>query len=362
MNRRILVLTVILIGAGTAQARGQDSTASRTSVSAFIDAYYAYDFGRPPGRDRSFLTQAVRTNEFNLNLVHLALALDRSNVRAKLALQAGTSVQANFAAEPRTGAISGPELTRHIQEATLGVRAASGVWIDAGIYPSYIGWEGWVSATNPTYTRSLVAEFTPYFLSGARVTWTPSKRVTIQGHLMNGWQNVSENNDAKAVGVRVDYSPSDRLTLVYANYAGNEQPTGTPAKTRFFQQAMAKGTAGRLGWQAQVDYGREGRGGTNRDWYGWAAIGRWSFDPATALAIRIEHYSDPHQVIVVTGRSDGLVASSGSAGVDRTLPGGVLWRLEARRIRATTPLFADDGQAGRSKASVSLVTSLAVTF
>ncbi len=362
MNRRIVVLSVMLIGASAGGARGQDSTASRISVSAFIDAYYAYDFGRPPGRDRSFVTQAVRANEFNLNLAHLAVALDRSNVRARLALQAGTSVQTNYAAEPRTGVISGSELARHIEEATLGVRAAHGVWIDAGIYLSYIGWEGWVSATNPTYTRSLVAEFSPYYQSGARITWTASKQVTIQGHLMNGWQNVSENNDAKAMGVRVDYSPSDRLTLVYANFVGNEQPAGTPAKTRFFQQGMAKGTAGRLGWQSQFDYGREGRGGTTRDWYGWAAIGRWSFDPATALALRIERYSDPGQVIVVTGRADGLVAFGESVGADRILSGGVLWRTEARRIRATAPWFAEDGQAGRSKVNVSLVTSLAVTF
>ena len=53
-----------------------------------------------------------------------------------------------------------------------------------------------------------------------------------------------------------------------------------------------------------------------------------------------------------TGGADGLVASGGSAGVDRTLPGGVLWRVEARRLRAATPGFSD----------LTLVTSLAVTF
>ena len=251
----------------TPLAAQADTAQTHAAVSGFIDVYYAYDFGRPAQHDRPFTTQAVRHNEFNLNLAHVALSIDRASVRARLAVQAGTSVQANYAAEPRTGAISGSELVRHIQEATIGVRAASALWIDAGIYLSYIGWEGWISATNPTYTRSLVAEFSPYYLSGARATWTAGKRVTIQAHLMNGWQNVAENNDGKAGGLRIDVAPSDRLTLVYANFLGREQPaTGTP-ETRFFQQLMAKGSAGATTWQAQLDVGHSG----TRHWYGWAA-------------------------------------------------------------------------------------------
>ncbi len=355
--RATLILFTTALAAPPLAAQ-TDSTRMRTSISGFVDVYYAYDFGRPPFHDRPFVTQAVRHDEFNLNLAHLALALDRPSVRARLAVQAGTSVQVNYAAEPRSGTISGSELVRHIQEATIGVRAGSGLWIDAGIYLSYIGWEGWVSSTNPTYTRSMVAEFSPYYLSGARATWTASKHVTMQVHLMNGWQNVAENNDGKAGGFRIDVTPSDHLTLVYANFLGREQPAVGTMETRFFQQLMAKGTVGPATWQAQIDAGHSG----GRSWFGWAGTASWRLSPATALATRIERYSDPDQVIVATGTPAGFVANGASIGIDRTLPGNVLWRTEARWLRATDSLFADHGRPAAVRSNLTLVTSLAVSF
>ena len=75
----------------------------------------------------------------------VAVQLSSAHTRGRLALQAGTSVQSNYAGEPRSGGISGPELTRHIQEAVVGVRAKSHLWIDAGIYLSHIGQESWIS-------------------------------------------------------------------------------------------------------------------------------------------------------------------------------------------------------------------------
>lgn len=359
---RAAVMGACMAGLVASQARAQDSTAVRPTVSGFLDAYYAWDPGRPPGHDRPFVTQPARANEFNLNLAHIALSLDQPRFRARVALQAGTSVQANYAAEPRTGSVSGPDLVRHIQEATVGVRAAKSVWVDAGIYLSYIGWEGWVSAGNPTYTRSMVAEFSPYYLSGARVTWTATPRLTLQAHLMNGWQIVSENNESKALGFRADYTVSKGLGLVYAAFVGNEQPAGTPATPRIFQQVMARGSSGRFNWQGQFDLGRESRRGTSRTWYGGAAIGQWAFAAHTAAAVRFERYSDPDQAIVATHQAAGLVANGWSAGVDRTVAGGVLWRTEVRQIHATTALFPESDPAGRSKTSASLVTSLAVTF
>lgn len=372
MTRRFLIFLAVAAASpagaqsagasGSAPSASPDSSRTRLHLDAFIDGYYAYDFGKPAGHDRPFLTQAARANEFNVNLAHLAASLDRPNLRARLALQAGTSVQANYAAEPTTGNLSGPTLARHLQEATIGVRAASSLWIDAGIYLSYLGWEGWQSAGNPVYTRSFVSEFSPYYLSGVRATAALTNRFTVQVHLMNGWQNIAENNDAKAVGLRADFVVSDHLTLVYGNFLGNERPAGTPAAPRFFQQLMAKGDRGRFSWQGQFDYGREGRAGTTSRWYGWAAIGRWALDSANAVGLRAERYHDPDQAIVATGGTAGFAAWGASAGWDRTLAPGLLWRTEYRWISAEAPLFSRQGRPGRSKTNQSVVTSLAVTF
>lgn len=347
--------------------RAQDSTAvppapAPVAVSGFIDAYYGYDFGRPATIDRRFTTQAVRHNEVNINLAYAALTVAKERVRGRLALQFGTSVQANYAGEPRVGENSGPDVSRHLQEATVGVRVAPTVWVDGGVYFSYIGLESWISRDNPAYTRSLVAEYTPYYLSGAKVTWQPNARLTAQVHVMNGWQNISENNGGKAVGLRLDYAVSPRLTLSYANFAGNEQPSGSPSRLRLYNQVMAKGTAGRLELQGQLDYGRQAKAAGTSTWYGATVVARARVAPRLRIAGRVERFHDPDQVVVTTGTADGFRTNGASIGTDVELPEGVLWRTEFKVLRGSSPYFAKDGVPASSRNDGLLVTSLALTL
>jgi putative OmpL-like beta-barrel porin-2 len=343
------------------QAASPD-TSRHVTWNAFVDTYYAYDFGRPATFDRVFTTQAERHDEFNVNLAYVAASLTSDRIRGRVALQAGTSVQANYAGEPAIGSVSGATLSRHIQEATAGARLAPSLWVDGGVYFSYIGWEGWISRDNPTYTRSLVAEYTPYYLSGVHLTWQPrtnggSSILTFQLHVMNGWQNISENNYGKAVGVRIDWQVSPHAALAYANFIGNERPQGVPAATRVFNQVMLRGTSGRWSGQGQADFGSE----AGHDWYGLVAIGRGSIAPTVALSLRVERYGDPHQVIVVTGVPAGLVTTGASLGVDVGRTAGLLWRTEARGLRATSPLFPSHGVPNATRNNFVIVTSLALT-
>ena len=354
-------MTPVLAVLALVQAAATDTT-RHVTWNAFVDTYYAYDFGRPATFDRVFTTQAERHDEFNVNLAYVAAALTSDRIRGRVALQAGTSVQANYAGEPAIGSVSGATLSRHIQEATAGARLSQTLWIDGGVYFSYIGWEGWISRDNPTYTRSLVAEYTPYYLSGVHLTWQPRagagpSSLTVQLHLMNGWQNVSENNHGKAVGLRADWQASQHVTLAYANFIGNERPQGVPAATRVFNQVMLKGASGRWSGQGQVDYGREG----GHDWYGLVVIARDSIAPTVAASVRFERYSDPRQVIVVTGAPAGLVTNGASLGIDVGKPAGLLWRTEVRGMRATNSLFPAHGVSNATRNNLVIVTSLALT-
>ena len=69
---------------------------------------------------------------------------------------------------------------------------------------AHTGLEGWITRDNLTYTRSLIAEFSPYYEAGAKLTWTASPEVTAQLDILNGWQNISNYNTPPAVGIRVD--------------------------------------------------------------------------------------------------------------------------------------------------------------
>jgi len=344
-----------------ALAAAQD-TSRAVTAGGFVDAYYAWDFERPASFDRSFTTQPARHNEFNVNLAFVELKLSSPRTRGRVALQAGTSVQSNYAAEPRIGAVSGPDLARHIQEATAGVRLAPRLWIDAGIYLSHIGQESWISRDNPTYTRSLIADYTPYYETGVRATWTASAKVTAQLHVLNGWQNISETNADKALGMRLDYAASPRLALGYTNFIGNEMPDSLPSRMRVFNEGFAAWSRGPLAAWLTLDHGMQARsGGGHSTWYGGALISRVKVTSTTAVAARIERYVDPDGVIVATGTAHGFRVSGASLGLDVTPVPGTVWRVEARGFQSRDAIYPrhDGGLAARDAV---LVSSLALTF
>jgi hypothetical protein len=346
----------------TALASTQDTTRTVT-WGGFLDAYFAYDFNQPANLDRSFTTQPARHDEFNINLAHLEVKLAGARTRGRLALQAGTSVQSNYAAEPQVGNISGDELARHIQEAVVGVKVANRLWIDGGIYLSHVGQESWISRDNPTYTRSLIADYSPYYETGVKATWTASSKLTAQFHVLNGWQNISETNNDKAVGVRLDYVATPGLTVGYDNFIGNEMPDTAPSRVRVFNELFASMTADRLNLWLTFDYGVQGRkpASGKSDWWGAAAIGRLRLAPSVWVSARLERYDDPDGVIVSTGVPDPFQVSGGSVGLDLAPFAGALWRVEARAFSAGRPIFPK-GSAGLSDRNGFVVTSLALTF
>lgn len=375
MFRRASITAATLLGAGgagatplTAQtadatAGAAADTATRVSFGGFVDGYYAYDFGRPTSLDRAFTTQPARHNEFNVNLAFVEAKLEANRVRGRVALQFGTSVQSNYAAEPRRGAVSGPDVSRYIQEAVIGYQVAPTLWVDGGIFYSNMGMEGWVSRDNPTYTRSLVADYSPYYSSGVKATWQATPKLSARLDLVNGWQNISETNQDKGVGVRLDYTVAAGSTLSYYNFVGNE----SGGRLRVFNGVGANVQAtSALRLLGQIDVGTQQRdpadGGTST-WYGATAVARLQVAPSVALSARVERYDDRDQVIVVTGGADPFRTTGASFGVDVQPVPRVLWRTEFRGFGAADAIFPDhDASGGLGTQSGFVVSSLSLTF
>lgn len=330
-------------------------------VGAFVDAYYAYDANRPADLDRAFTTQPARHNEFNVNLAFVEATLTGDRVRGRLALQAGTSVQANYAGEPTMGAVSGPEVARFLQEAVAGYRVAPGLWVDAGVFFSHMGMESWVSRDNPTYTRSLVADYSPYYSAGVKATWQATPRLSARLDVVNGWQNISESNRDKAVGVRLDYTPGAGTTVSYYNYVGGE-PGG---RLRVFNGAGVRAALGpRLEVLGQADVGTQERtGGGRSTWTGGVLIARVQTTAAVALSARVERFDDPDQVVLTTGEGTPPFRAAGaSVGVDVAPAPRMAWRTELRAHRAQDAVFPTRPSVGRSRNGGVAVSSLALTF
>ncbi|HWA41292.1 MAG TPA: porin, partial [Gemmatimonadales bacterium] len=185
---------------------------------AIVDVYADAGSPQAPGGIRTWMTQPREDRSFALNLAAIGATWTADRVHARFAVQSGSSVVANYAGEPD------PTGVRMIEEAYVGARAAEGLWIDAGIFYSAIGMESWRSTDNATYTRSLTADYTPYYSAGVRGIWQASPTLALRLDLINGWQRIGENNDAKALSARADWTPHERLLVGGSAFVGNERP------------------------------------------------------------------------------------------------------------------------------------------
>lgn len=365
------LLTALATGAiglvpAALSAQATADTAIKVSIGGFVDSYYAYDMGRPATFDRSFAggapftTQPARHNEFNINLAYVEAVLSGNRLRGRLALQAGTSVQSNYAAEPANGNFSGASLSRSIQEAYAGYQLTPALWIDGGVFYSHLGMESWASKDNPTYTRSLVAEYSPYYSSGVRAAWQATPTLAVRVDLVNGWQNISETNTDKGAGIRLDYAATPSLGLTYCNFFNNE----LGGRFRIFNMAGAKLAAGANTLSGEFDYGSLGApsvGGSSSTWWGMAAIARRQVTPTTALSARFEMFNDDDQVNIATGLAAPFKGNGVSAGFDVAPRSRLMWRTEARGFFADAAIFPD-GAGPPKKSGVFVVSSLALVF
>lgn len=337
-----------------APARAQEAdTTAHVTLGAFVDGYFAYDFNQPSGHDRAFTTQAQRHDEFNVNLAHVEAKYVSSRARGRLALQAGTSVQANYAAEPDT--IAGfQDLLPIIQEAYAGIAVTPKLWVDAGIFFSHIGSESWISADNPTYTRSLAAEFSPYYETGVRASWQAHPSLAVTAVVVNGWQNIAETNHGKAGGVRLDWTASPSITLSYSNFLGREASAATGDQDlRFFNDFSARIAASpRVLIIPTFDVGTQDGDG----WYAASLVGRYAISPTVALNGRVERYDDPDGVI-----APGLQVNGASLGID-VVRGPALWRTELRGLWGADDAIFPSRDDGAKTHDVVAVSSFSVRF
>ncbi|WP_290707342.1 outer membrane beta-barrel protein, partial [Flavihumibacter sp. CACIAM 22H1] len=188
------------------------------SISGYLEAYYSYDFNKPANNTRpGFLYNFNRHNEFTLNLGFIKASYLTERTRANLAIGVGTYMNANYAAEPG--------LLKNIVEANAGYKlsATKNLWFDIGIQPSHIGFEAAVGRDNWTLTRSMVAENTPYFESGAKLSFTTNdEKLIISAMVLNGWQRITRlnGNSLLSWGTQLTYKPNEKITMNYSTFIG----------------------------------------------------------------------------------------------------------------------------------------------
>lgn len=344
----VLAFAVIAFpSAGSAQAPTDPAPAAAGAAAAafefgaLVDGYFGYNANKPE-KDAPLRNFDTKHNQAALSMAELwfsrqATSDHRAGFNVKLNLGPASSMINAY--EPGTD----PSL-QYLEQAYVSYMApvGSGLQVDVGKFVTPHGAEVIEAKDDWNYSRSLLfALAIPYYHVGARLTYTFSDRVALAGYVVNGWNNVVENNSAKTFGTQLTVKPNAALSLV-ANYmAGPEQPQNTADWRQLFDTTITYAATPRLSLMTNYDYGTDTVGGARAHWTGVALYARYQVNDWLAFSPRVEWYDDPQGA--TTGVAQSLREITFTAECKAT--DGLFVRAEYRNDVSDMPFFTNESGA-----------------
>ncbi|MFD2557132.1 porin [Sphingobacterium tabacisoli] len=320
-------------------------------ISGYAEVYYQHDFGAAKSNQRpNFIYSHNRNNEVSLNLGMIKASYVTERMRTNLGIGVGSYMNASYGGEP--------DVLKNIYEANIGVRLSPSrdLWLDVGVLPSHIGFESALGMDCPTLTRSIMAENSPYFETGAKLSYqTENKKWQLALLVLNGWQRIQrvEGNTTPAFGHQLTFRPSERWTLNSSSFVGSDKPDST-RQMRYFHNLYAQYQwSEKINFTAGFDIGAEQQekgADKYRHWYTAVWIMQYRLNTKLALAGRMEYFKDRNGVIIAVEDERGMRALGASANVDYHILPNLVWRTELKNL------------ALRDRSHWSATTALAVKF
>ena len=308
----------------------------RVEISGFVDGYYSYNFNTPAngkaGPERTF---DIFHNSFSLNLAELALEkkpTDDSRVGFRLDLDYGQTANIVKAAEP-----GGTQIYQNIGQAYVSFLAPVGKgWqFDFGEFVTPAGYEVIKTKDNWNYSRSVLFTLAkPFYHMGMRTTYSFNDRVSVAGYVVNGWNNIVDNNSRKTVGAQAAVKPFKSLTIT-ETYLGGAEQKGTNAWRHLSDTVATLTLTPKLSLAGNYDYGQDKQSGATVQWQGVAGYARLQPSSWFAVSPRFEYYND----------RDGFTSGMAQKIKEITVTGelkhkdGFLMRLEYRHDFSDIPFW-----------------------
>lgn len=200
-------------------------------ASGFLDVAYTQNFNNPNTNLNQLHIFDTDANGFMPHLAQLMLerpadaggsGMERAGFRARLnvGLDARvTRARTNF--QPGT---SNNELDFQELFAEYIVPVGNGLKIQAGKINTLIGYEVINSFENPNFSRSFMFGLGQAFTTtGVRFTYTFNPIVTASIGVINGWDNVDDNNKSKSFEWLLALTPHERFGVSFYGSYGAEQ-------------------------------------------------------------------------------------------------------------------------------------------
>ena len=352
-----------------APAINVDDLKKALGMSIYLQGGYTYNGNSSTGDINDLRVFDQKANSFMLDLAQLVFAKDPAagSIGYKVKISAGETAKYIHSAGLTSSAGNDPF---DITEAYVSYLAplGKGLRFDFGKFVTFFGAEVIEAIDNPNYSRSFLFNYAiPFTHTGLKAGYTFSDALNAALFIVNGWDNSSDNNRGKSIGVSIGYSPADAFSLNINGMEGpeqNEQGAGAPTvgssssnmRTLLDLVATIK-PAKPLSIILNYDDGKEENvpgallpSGISSDakWDGLAGIVKYDFNDRYSLAVRGEYFDDKD------GFRTGTVQKLKEVTVtpEIRLTGGVILRPEYRHDESDKQSF--DNKTKKSQDTLAL--------
>jgi Putative beta-barrel porin-2, OmpL-like. bbp2 len=377
-----------------------------TSISGFVDTYYQVNFNHPYVNSQLGTTGGIsptgfrsfdfRSHEIALNMIEVVLdkAPDpmgglEGRTGYHLSLGFGDAMNAINSSDPanKTSCFAGNNtglcggFAQYLKEAYFSYLApvGSGLQVDVGKFVTPMGAEVIESKDNWNYSRGLLFSYAiPYYHFGARAKYNLNSKYNVTGFLVNGWNNIGDNNTGKTYGFSFVGNPTKTASFTVNYLAGPEENNNTFGSAlnvnnvwRQTWDAIATyNPTAKLSLMANFDYGRgdrfviSGAPGYSAPvyWTGGAGYVKYAIDANDYVAGRYEYFED-HDGFVFGSTGSPFIPllhiHEVTATYQRTIATHLLTRLEYRRDMSQFPIYQlsnfNTGVKNQDTASISMI-------
>ncbi len=261
----------------------------KVEVSGSIDGYYTLNFNHPKTGTNGLYNFNFNANEASLNLAKLTFELAPGPVGFRVDFAGGKAMKWMSSTDPAPGAF------RYMEQAYISFKppAAKGLEVDFGKFVTTAGAEVIETKDNWNYSRSLLFAWAiPYYHMGAKVTFPVGKQFTGGVMVVNGWNNLWDNNTGKTLGF-VGNVTMGKVTWSNNFFTGPEKNDTNKGFRNLYDSTILVNPNAKTSFYINFDFAADNRIGGGSDKFGGVAGAfRYQAAPKFAIASRLEWFKD----------------------------------------------------------------------
>jgi hypothetical protein len=320
-------------------------SAGPIDFSGAVDGYYSYNFQHPADRTNRLYNFDIPTQQFSLSMAKLGISHSPDPIGGEIDLGFGDTFKQINSFDNDGG------FNQYVEQAFVSIKPAKakGFEADFGKFVTTAGAEVIESYSNYNYSRSLLFSWAiPYYHFGLRTSWPMGKHLTGGFQVVNGWNNLVDNNSGKTLGLNATVTYT-KWAWVLDWYGGPENANTNHGWRHLFDTTLTLTPSSKASVYLNYDYGQNrnvnglGTATTNlATWKGFAGALRIQATSKVAFAARGEWFND----------SDGFNTGTAQQVKEVTFTGeykiieGLLWRAEYRHDWSDHPFFLDHACIG----------------